>query len=75
MIIRTIVSKYGDVQSYINKPVTDKLDFYNDSSAKVIGVIKDAIETVNGYELEIELFDKVPKFEWVGGKLSSFVIN
>lgn len=53
MIFKTIVSKQGDIKSYINKPVWDKRENLNDQ--KEIGTIIKAVEIENGFELTIKL--------------------
>lgn len=67
--LKTVVQKQGELETYINKPVLDKVS--GDSSSKVIGVITKAVEVGNGYQLTISLFGK-HKFEWFeDGELSA----
>jgi|HigsolmetaAR201D_1030396.scaffolds.fasta_scaffold32248_3 hypothetical protein len=75
MIFKTIVPKYGDLSSYIGKPVLDKIDPIYNCDEKVVGVIKEAVEVENGFELTIELFDKTIKYEWINNEISSIAIE
>jgi hypothetical protein len=67
---KTIVPKQGDVKSYINKPVLDKLSLDLTKSSKTIGVITDAKEIEEGYELTVSIHSKY-RFEWAGNSLNS----
>lgn len=63
---KTIVPKNGDINSYINKPFLDRISVDDPFESKAIGVISDAIEVEDGYELTINIFSKY-QFEWFGG--------
>ena len=65
MIIKTIVPKEGDIKTYINKPVVDRVTESDPFKAKAIGVITGAVEVEKGYELTMEIFGK-PNLEFYG---------
>lgn len=67
---KTIVPKQGDIKSYINKPVLDKLNMDEAKSSKAIGVVTDAKEVEQGYELTFSIFSRY-RFEWVGDSLNA----
>jgi hypothetical protein len=71
--LKTIVPKQGNIEDYINKPFLDKID--NDPfhfESKAIGIISDAIEVENGYELTITIWKQDVITEWfTDGQLSS----
>lgn len=71
---KTIVPKQGDIRSYINKPVLNKSSLDLTTSSKVIGVITDAEEVKEGYELTIAIFCKY-RYEWVGDNLNAISMN
>ena len=54
MKFKTIVPKQGDIHSYVHKPVINKIEG-DPFSMKSIGVISEAIEVSEGYELTIDI--------------------
>ena len=58
IILKTVIPKAGDVKSYIDKPFLDRVSETDPFKSKVIGVIRDAVEIEEGYELTIALFAK-----------------
>ncbi|MET3505533.1 hypothetical protein [Halalkalibacter oceani] len=70
---KTIVPKDGELSSYLNKPVLDRVDLSNTFETKTIGVISDAVEVEEGYELTIQLFSKF-QYEWIGNELNALSI-
>jgi len=82
------VSKEGNINSYVNKPVLNRIlsieestniYMFNDMPKEiVIGIISDAVELDNCYELTIKLWkEKIKIFRefFVGGELASISIN
>ena len=82
------VSKEGNINSYINKPVLNRtlsleestnVYMFNDMPKEiVIGIISDAIELKDYYELTIKLWKEKIKFFrefFVDGELASISIN
>ena len=67
--IETIVSKLGDVESYVNKPVT-----LND---KVIGVVINAVEVESGYKLSMTIWLRTIKScrDFINNGLSTISIR
>ena len=55
VIIKAIVPKDGDIESYLNKPVLDRVTESDPFKTKTIGVITNAVETEQGYELTMEI--------------------
>lgn len=45
--LKTVILKQGEINSYINEPVLDRVT-YNAFDSKAIGIITDAIEVDNG---------------------------
>jgi hypothetical protein len=75
--LKTIVPKQGKVEDYINKPFLDRLD-RDPFKSTAIGIINDAVEVDNGYELTILIWKQEIVTEWfTDGQLSamSFEIN
>jgi hypothetical protein len=71
----TIVPKEGELNSYINKPVLEKLNDDNWEFPKQIGVITSAIEVEDGYELTITLWGEQLKEELMNNEVSTFSIS
>lgn len=72
---RTIVPKQGNIDSYINKPVLDRISIDHPYESIALGVITDAKEVENGYELTISIFRKY-QFEWFeNGELSAMYMG
>jgi hypothetical protein len=81
------VDKSGDIDSYLNKPVLDRMTRVLDLStnsisgnddSKVIGVISEAVEMENCFELTLTIFDEeklFPRREFMGKELISFSIS
>jgi hypothetical protein len=71
VIFKTKMRKYGDVKSYINKPVVDRMTGYIDinkgigeinNESKVIGVVMDAIELDDCFEVTLALWKEKLNF-------------
>lgn len=88
LIFKTKIDKHGNVESYINKPVVDKfaseIDFTKpivelNPQSKIIGVITEAIELEDCFELTIKIWKNPIKFkirrEFIGENLMSIVIK
>lgn len=69
LTLKIIVPKDGELDSYINKPVLDRIS-YDAFDSKVIGVITNAIEVEDGYELTIMLRNNM-QYEWINGEVSA----
>ena len=68
--LKAIVPKEGKIEDYINKPFLDRIE--NDPfESKAIGMITDAIEVKNGYELTVTLWKQELISEWLSGQLSA----
>lgn len=69
LTLKIIVPKDGELDSYINKPVLDRIS-YDAFDSKAIGVITNAIEVEDGYELTIMLRNNI-QYEWINGEVSA----
>jgi len=68
--LKTIVPKQGNIEDYINKPFLDRING-DPFDSTAIGVISDAIEVENGFELTINMFHKSMEMEILNGKISA----
>jgi hypothetical protein len=69
--LKTIVPKQGDIETYINKPFLNRIDG-DPFNSKAIGIITNAVEVENGYELTIALWKNKLVYEWfTDGELSA----
>lgn len=85
LTIKTKVAKRGELSSYINKPVLNKietgLDFIGDVNIEhkevPIGVITNAIELVDCYELTMQIWDKyvIKMFSFQEDNLDSMMLS
>ena len=71
--LKTVVPKQGHINSYLNAPVLDRVNF-NGFDSKAIGVITDVIEKEDGYELTIMLGNKM-QYEWINDKVSAISLG
>lgn len=81
MIIFIKVSKQGDADSYINKPVLNKAIGYNKgtlfSNPVAVGTVTEVIIHEDYYELKLTIFDKFVKEvrEYIVNELGSISIS
>jgi len=73
IVLKTVVPKQGDINTYLNAPVLDRVNF-NAFDSKAIGVITDVIEKEDGYELTIMLRNKM-QYEWINDKVSAISLG
>ena len=73
IVLKTVVPKQGDINTYLNAPVLDRVNF-NAFDSKAIGVITGVIEKEDGYELTMMLRNKM-QYEWINDKVSAISLG
>jgi hypothetical protein len=69
--LKTVVPKQGKIEDYINKPFLDKI-LEDSFESNAIGIINDAIEVEDGFELTITIWKQEIITEWFSdGQLSA----